>query len=145
MRFLFSPYLNRRGMHGGHIENFNNKVWKTKMVQQTLADMSGVMRIMNALTWVPKWNLDRLLGLFIQGKFFEENKVVGHWMPHPEQIRYIQIPQTAKNEFRLMLPSDALLIKRFPQFGYFWNLCFEQFWIAVKKLVRFWMPFRSAS
>ncbi|NEP76692.1 glycosyltransferase family A protein, partial [Okeania sp. SIO2G5] len=95
-RFLVSPYLGRKGMHGGHIENFNNKVWKTDLVQQALADMSGVMSLMNALTWIPKWSLDRLLGLFIQAKFFEDRKVVGHWMPHPEQIRYIQIPQTAK-------------------------------------------------
>ena len=144
MRFIVSPYLGRKGMHGGHVENFNNKVWKTELVQQALADMSGVMSLMNALTWIPKWSLDRLLGLFIQAKFFEEGKIIGHWMPHPAQIRYIQIPQTTKNEFRLMLPSDALLVKRFPQFGYFWNLCFEQFWIAVKKLIRTWIPFRSA-
>lgn len=134
--FLVAPYLKRQDMCGAHIENFNNKVWKTDMVQQALEDFSGVMVIANALTWIPKWSLDRLLGLFVQAKFFEEGKIVGHWMPQPEQIRYIKMSQDLKKEYRLILPADALLVKRFPRFGYFWNLCFEQFWVAVRKTVR---------
>jgi len=141
VRFIAGPYLKRKDMHGPHIENFNNKVWKTELVQQTLVDITSVMVISNALTWIPRWSLDRMLGLFIQAKFFEEDKVVGHWMPMPEQIRYIGMPQDLKKEFRLMLPADALLARRFPQYGYFWNLFFEQFWVALKKLVRSWIIF----
>ncbi|NET50633.1 MAG: hypothetical protein F6K09_18465 [Merismopedia sp. SIO2A8] len=69
---------------------------------------------------------------------------MGHWMPGPEQIRYIVMPQTVRKEFRLMLPADALLVKRFPQFGYLWDLFFEQFWVAVKKMLRSWMTFKTA-
>ncbi|MEB3213625.1 MAG: glycosyltransferase family A protein [Leptolyngbyaceae bacterium] len=136
LRFLLGPYVKRKDMHGAHIENFNNKVWKTELVQPALADITSTMKLVHSLTWIPLWNLDRMLGLFIQAKFFERERIVGHWMPAPEQIRYISMDQSNKNEFRLMLPADALLAKKFPQYGYFWNLCFEQFWVAVKKLLK---------
>jgi glycosyltransferase involved in cell wall biosynthesis len=138
LRCIFDPYLKRKDMHGSHIENFTNKVWPTKLVKQALTDITQVMIIGNALTWIPRWNLDRMLGLFIQAKFFEEGKHIGHWMPEPEQIRYVSMPQDLKKEFRLMFPADALLVKRFPQYGYFWNLFFEQFWVAVKKIFHKW-------
>lgn len=138
-RFIVGPYVKRKDMHGPHIENFNNKVWKTELVKSTLIDLGNTMIIHNALTWIPRWNLDRMLGLFIQAKFFEEDKIVGHWMPMPEQIRYVYMSQGLKNDFRLMLPADALLAKQFPKYGYFWNLFFEQFWIALKKMGRSWI------
>lgn len=133
---LVNPYLERKDMHGVHMENFNNKIWKNELVQQALTDLSGTMRVIGALTWIPFWSLDRLLSLFIQAKFFEEGTIIGHWLHAPEQIRYIKTPQTLKQEFRLILPADVLLLKRFPQYGYFWNLFFEQFWVAVKKIGR---------
>ncbi|NEP11572.1 MAG: glycosyltransferase [Symploca sp. SIO2C1] len=132
LRLLTGAYI-RRDMSGPHIENFNNKVWKTELVQQALTDLADVMKINGSLYWIPSWNLDRLLGLFIQAKFFEEDKIVGHWMPLPEQIRYIVRPHHLK-EFRLHFPSDALLAKRFPQYGYFWNLFFDKFWTALRQL-----------
>lgn len=135
-RYLVWPFLERKDMHGAHIENFNNKVWKNELVQQALADLSQTMKVKGALTWIPFWSLDRLLGLFIQAKFFQPDIVVGHWMPQPEQIRYIVMPQNFKQEFRLIWPADALLAKSFPKYGYFWNLFFDQFWIAVKKIGR---------
>ena len=123
-------------MHGPHIENFNNKVWRNDLVQESLSDLSTTTQLFGHLTWIPKWSLDRLLGLFLQAKFYEKDKVVGHWMPEPEQIRYILVEQSKKGDFRLILASDALLSKRFPQYGYFWNLFFEQFWLDLKKLAK---------
>jgi len=132
--FLVSPFHKRKDMHGPHIENFNNKVWRNDLVQESLSDLSTTTQLFGHLTWIPKWSLDRLLGLFLQAKFYEKDKVVGHWMPEPEQIRYILVEQSKKGDFRLILASDALLSKRFPQYGYFWNLFFEQFWLDLKKL-----------
>lgn len=134
-RHLFLPYRERRDMHGAHIENFNNKVWKNELVRQALVDLAQTMKFMGAITWIPQWSLDRLLGLFIQAKFFKQDVFIGHWMPLPEQARYIKMPRAEKNEFiRLILPADALLVKKFPQYGYFWNLLFEQFWVAVRTI-----------
>ena len=139
-RFLFSPFLIRKDMKGSHIENFNNKVWKTSLVKTALVDLSHTMRLFNALTWIPRWSLDRMLGLYIQAKFFEPNKTVGHWLPAPEQIRYVKMPSKLKQELRLILPADALLAKRFPQYGYFWNLFFEQFWVGLRTIGSHYNP-----
>jgi len=135
-QFLISPYHKRKDMNGIHIENFNNKVWRNDLVNESLRDLSETTHLFGHLKWIPKWNLDRLLGLFLQAKFYVKDKIVGHWILGSEQIRYILVNQALKGDFRLMLPSDGLLVKRFPQYGYFWNLSFEQFWIAVKKLGR---------
>ena len=140
-RLMTGAYM-RRDMHGAHIENFNNKVWKTELVQQTLAELADVMKIKGNLYWIPSWNLDRLLGLFIQAKFFEENKEVGHWMPAPEQIRFIDRPSSLK-ELRFHFSSDALLAMRFPQYGYFWNLFFDQFWTALRQLYEYYIVTKS--
>ena len=137
LRQMLFPYQNRQDMHGAHIENFNNKVWKTEVVQGALADLSQTMKLIGALTWIPFWSLDRLLGLYVQAMAFEEKTTVGHWMTKPEQIRYIVQPQQLKKEFRLILPADILLVKRFPQYGYFWNLGFEQFWVAIRKFASY--------
>jgi glycosyltransferase involved in cell wall biosynthesis len=143
LRFLVGIYLTRKDMHGAHVENFNNKVWRNDLVQAALVELTQSMIILKALTWIPKWNLDRLLGLFIQATFFKEGEVIGHWMPFPAQVRYVSTPQYVKGDtFRLMLPADALLVKRFPQYGYFWNLFFEQFWVAVRKTARAVLSFR---
>lgn len=139
LRYLVSPLLDRRDMHGAHIENFNNKVWRNDYVQPALADLSHTMRLVGALNWMPIWSLDRLLGLFIQARYFEAEKIVGHWMPAPAQIRYIVMPQELKREFRLILLADALLVKRFPQYGYFWNLFCDQLWAAVRRILRSWI------
>jgi hypothetical protein len=138
-RYLVSPLLERRDMHGAHIENFNNKVWRNDFVQPALADLSHTMRLVGALNWMPFWSLDRLLGLFIQARYFESGKIVGHWMPAPAQIKYIVMPQELKREFRLIVLADALLVKRFPQYGYFWNLFCDQFWAAVRRIMGSWV------
>jgi hypothetical protein len=46
-------------------------------------------------------------------------------MPNPEQIRYIDKPPTLKPP-RFHVISDVLLVKYFPQYGYFWNLFFSK-------------------
>lgn len=132
--FLVFPYHRRKDMHGTHIENFNNKIWRTTLVHEALGELSKTMHLSGALTWIPFWSLDRLLGLFIQAHHFTPDQVIGHWLPAPAQMRYVVMPQSAKQELRFILPADALLLKRFPRYGYFWNLCFEQFWVAVRKI-----------
>ncbi len=52
-------------------------------------------------------------------------------MPQPEQIRYITRPNQLK-ELRFYLSADTLLVKRFPQYGYFWNLFFWQLYTIPK-------------
>ncbi len=134
LRYLFTPYLQRKDMYGLHIENFNLKVWRNDLVQQTLSELGVAMHLLGEFNWIPFWSLDRLLGLFIQAKFFQEDTIIGHWMPKPEQARYVVQCQSKKREFRLILPADALLAKHFPKYGYFWNLFGEQFWIALRKI-----------
>ncbi|MBD2482910.1 glycosyltransferase family A protein [Planktothrix sp. FACHB-1365] len=120
---LINQKRTRKDREGIHFENFNNKVWKTVQVKESLEDFSQTLKLMNALTWIPSWSLDRTLGLFIQAKFYEPEKIMGHALPKPEQIRYILMQ---KKGFRIYLSSDILLIKRFPQYAYLWNLIFSQ-------------------
>lgn len=120
---LVDQKTTRKDREGIHFENFNNKVWKTFQVKESLEDFSQTLKLMNALTWIPSWSLDRTLGLFIQAKFYEPEKIMGHALPKPEQIRYILMQ---KKGFRIYLSSDILLIKRFPQYAYLWNLIFSQ-------------------
>ncbi|MGV2390249.1 MAG UNVERIFIED_CONTAM: hypothetical protein LVR29_24310 [Microcystis novacekii LVE1205-3] len=80
---------------------------------------------------VASWGFDRALGLFLQAKFFQKDMYIGHWMPEPSQIRYIVRPYSMKTP-RILFPSDALLVKRFPQYGYFWNLVFEELYNGIK-------------
>ncbi|WP_017716196.1 glycosyltransferase family A protein [Kamptonema formosum] len=125
------PFAERKDMHGLHFENFNNMVWKTQIVQQALPDVSASMKLLGNITWLPAWNLDRLLGLFVQAKFYQKDLIIGHAPPKPEQIRYIERPANLK-QIRFHLSSDALLVKRFPQYGYFWNLFFNLSWDGLR-------------
>jgi glycosyltransferase involved in cell wall biosynthesis len=122
---LCLPFFHRKDMHGIHMENFNNRVWRAELVQATLADLSLSMRLFGALTWLPNWSLDRLLSLYLQAKFFEKDAVIGHWMPKPGQIRFIDRPSSSK-EMRFYVLADILLVKRFPRYQYFWNLVLWQ-------------------
>jgi len=136
IRYALIPFMKRKDMEGVHMENFNNRIWKTAMVQKSLADLSKTMNIIGNLTWLPAWNLDRSLGLFIQAKFFEKDLIIGHWMPAPGQIRFITRPSHLKS-LRFYLSADVLLTKRFPQYGYFWNLFFSQLWDTPKIIGRY--------
>ncbi|MEA5514040.1 glycosyltransferase family A protein [Nodularia sp. UHCC 0506] len=125
IRHIIFPWKKRTDQNGIHFENFNNKIWKTELVKSALAELSQVMKVMGALTWIPLWNLDRLLGLFIQAKFYQKDAIIAHSLPQSEQIRYIVRDSSLKG-FRLYLIADLLLVKAYPQYGYLWNLIFWQ-------------------
>jgi hypothetical protein len=126
------PFMKRLDNHGYHFENFNNIVWRNHLVQAALIDLGQTTRWLGAITWIPTSGFDRLLGLYTQAKHFSQSNqadnqipIIGHWMPAGEQIRFIDRPAVAKPP-RFHVVSDLLLVKRFPQYGYFWNLFFEK-------------------
>jgi hypothetical protein len=136
-RYLLIPSFPRRDMHGVHFENFNNRVWKTTMVKASLAAFSKAMPIWGAVTWMPAWSLDRALGLFMQAQFYEKDIVIGHWLPGPAQMRFIDRDPASK-EPRTYLAADLMLNRVFPQYGYFWNLFFSQMWDIPKVVAKGW-------
>jgi hypothetical protein len=119
-------FRGRKDHHGSHTENFDKKVWKTKMVQETLVDIAQQMNVFGAIKYIPFWCLDRLLGLFIQAKFFEGGKIVGHLLPEPAQIRVEDNPPEHSRKNRFYVFAEIFLLKRFPQYGYIWNLIIGQ-------------------
>jgi glycosyltransferase involved in cell wall biosynthesis len=125
IRHIIFPWKKRRDQEGIHFENFNNRVWKTELVKASLQELSEAMKIMGVLTWIPAWSLDRLLGLFVQAKFYQKDIIIGHASPKPEQIRYI-VRDSSLKETRLYLMADLLLVKCYYQYGYLWNLIFWQ-------------------
>ncbi len=131
IRHAVFPWHRRSDMAGIHFENFNNKVWRNDLVQPALAELSQAMKVAGALTWIPAWSLDRLLGLFIQAKFFQKDAIIGHAMPQPEQIRF-SYKNPALKEPRLYLSAEILLMKSYPQYGYLWNLFFWQVYTIPK-------------
>jgi hypothetical protein len=65
------------------------------------------------------------MGLFVQAASFESGATIGHWMPCPAQVRFIsQDPALKPPRYHFL--SDFLLVKHFPQYGYFWNLFFNK-------------------
>ena len=128
-------YVKRKDIHGTHVEPFNNIVWKNELVKDALVDFTQNMRLAELFTWLPLWGFDRALGLFIQAKFFQKGIYIGHWMPEPGQARYIVKPYSLKTS-RILVPSDTLLVKRFPQYGYFWNLFFEELYNGIKTKIK---------
>ncbi|NER38409.1 MAG: glycosyltransferase family 2 protein [Oscillatoria sp. SIO1A7] len=135
IRYAIWPRKERPDCYGIHFENFNNRVWKNEIVKEALADLSLSMQLLGRLTWLPLWNLDRLLGLFVQAKFFKPDSIIGHAMPEPEQIRMIARSEKLK-EFRFYGYADFLLVKRFPEYGYLWNLVFWQLYKLPQILAR---------
>jgi glycosyltransferase involved in cell wall biosynthesis len=115
-------FRNRKDHHGAHTENFDKKVWKNEMLQATLPEITQMMAIAGPIKYIPFWCLDRLLGLFIQAKFYEPGKVIGHLLPFPEQIRVEDNPSEHARKERFYILAEILLVRRFPQYGYFWNL-----------------------
>lgn len=129
------PFFKNKDCCGWHVENFYQKIWRNDLVQPAIQDLTKTMRIVGPLKWIPFWTLDRLMGLFIQAKFFEDNKIVGHWLPKPPQIITIDPGTTRSRRFYFL--SDILLVKRYPQYGYFWNLAFSHIWGIVKRAFKF--------
>jgi hypothetical protein len=114
----------RKDHHGSHTENFDKKVWQTSMMQETLEDLVKLMPVVGPFKYIPFWCLDRILGLSIQAKFYEQGKgkIIGHLLPPPEQIRIENNPPEYIRFNRYGVLSEFYLIRRFPQYGYMWNL-----------------------
>lgn len=130
-KIAFWPYEKRKDIHGAHVEPFNNTIWRRERVQAALLDLLQNTRIAELLTWLPLWGLDRAIGLYIQAKFYQKGIFIGHWMPEPGQIRYIVRPYSLKT-VRLLVLVECLLVKQFPQYGYLWNLFFEELHNGIK-------------
>ncbi|MGB3652368.1 MAG: glycosyltransferase family 2 protein [Rivularia sp. (in: cyanobacteria)] len=135
IRHVIFPWKQRTDQNGIHFENFNNRVWQTKLVKSALSEISAAMKIKGALTWLPAWSLDRLLGLFIQAKFYQKDAIIGHAMPKQEQIRFI-MRDSALKETRIYLLAEILLLKCYPQYGYLWNLCIWQVYTIPRILAK---------
>ncbi len=135
-RYLFFPFTERTDNEGYHFENFNNIVWKNELVQKALPSLAQATKILGALTWIPSSGFDRLCGLFVQAKFFEKESIIGHWLPKPEQIRYIDKDPVLKPP-RFHVISDVLLVKTFPKYGYFWNLFFSKLYGVPRTVGKF--------
>ncbi|MBD2250625.1 glycosyltransferase family A protein [Nostoc parmelioides] len=131
IRHIIFPWHQRKDQSGIHFENFNNRIWKTERVKAALYELSTAMNIFGALTWIPLWNLDRMLGLFVQAKFYQKDAIIGHATPKPEQIRYI-VRDNSLKETRLHVIADLLLLKCYPQYGYLWNLILWQIYAIPK-------------
>lgn len=132
MRLLFFPFVERKDQHGLHIENANKKVWQGDRIRSAAKEIAKAFELFGSIKRVPFWCLDRLLGLWIQAQFFQKDIFIGHWSPIPF-VTQITDDEQLKRHKRFYLEADILLIKKFPQYGYFWNLCFSQAaWIPVR-------------
>ena len=127
----------RKDHHGTHTENFDKKIWKNEMLQETLQDIIKTMSFFGPIKYIPFWCLDRLLGLFIQAKFFEQGKIIGHLLPQPEQIRIEENPPEYKKSRRFYIIAEILLVKRFQEYGYLWNLIIDQVRGSVSRGINF--------
>ncbi|WP_144869115.1 transposase [Hyella patelloides] len=119
-------FRTRKDHHGIHTENFDKKIWKNELLQPTLQDILETMKIFGPVKYVPFWCLDRLLGLFIQAKFFKKGKIIGHLLPQPEQIRIEENPPEYKKSRRFYVFAEILLLRKFQNYGYLWNLIVDQ-------------------
>jgi hypothetical protein len=129
-KFSFQAFRrNRRDMRGSHTENFDKKVWKTSLMKETLLDLTETMSLFEPIKYIPFWCLDRLLGLYLQAKFFDQKKeqdpFIGHLLPAPELLRIEDNPPQYSRNYRWFQLAEILLVKRFPQYGYCWNLAIE--------------------
>ncbi|MDJ0514847.1 MAG: glycosyltransferase family A protein [Trichodesmium sp. MO_231.B1] len=112
----------RRDHKGHHHENFDKKVWKNEIVQKGLEDIVKTFKLLGPLKYIPFWTADRLLSLYIQAKFFEKGKIIGHQMPMPEQLRTEANPPEYAMSNRRYVLAEILLLRHYYRYGYFWNL-----------------------
>ncbi|CCH99349.1 MAG: transposase [Microcystis aeruginosa K13-05] len=117
----------RRDHKGPHMENFDKKVWKNELVQPAVKEITASMSVTGPIKYIPFWCLDRLLGLYIQAKFFEQGKTIGHWLPEiAEQLRIEDNPPEYKRTKRFYFIAEVILLRNFPKYGYLWNLILAQ-------------------
>ncbi len=129
----------RKDHHGPHQENFDKKVWKNSLVQEQLNDIVKLFTLLGPFKYVPFWCSDRLLGLSMQAKLYtkglaKKGDIIGHILPFPEQFRTENNPPEFryKTTNRRYVLAECLLVKLYPQYGYFWNLVLA----SLKNLVR---------
>jgi glycosyltransferase involved in cell wall biosynthesis len=123
---LRSLLRGRRDHQGPHQENFDKKVWKNALVQETLKDIVPNFNLLGPLKYAPFWTADRLMGLAVQAKFYDGEKIIGHWLPLPEQMRTEDNPPDQPRNNRRYILADIILLKLYPKFGYLWNLAFSK-------------------
>lgn len=119
----------RRDHMGPHAENFDKKVWINAMVQAALQDVLRGLTLAGPIKYLPFWCLDRLLGLTLQAKFYDENQpeqVIGHKLPYPSQLRVEDNPPEYRRRGRFYIFAEIILLRLFPQYGYIWNLTIHQ-------------------
>lgn len=138
IRCLILPYIYQRMDHKGwHTENFVDRVWRNNRVQPALSDFFRSTQIFGPLKWIPprfSFGFDRVMALFVQARFFEKNIAIGHWMPrHSPQIIKSSKPNEIKPA-RFHFFSHILLVKQFPQYGYFWNLLLGTLYDVPRKI-----------
>jgi len=119
----------RRDHMGPHAENFDKKVWVNEKVQAALQEILQGFSLAGPVKYLPFWCLDRLLGLAIQAKFYDSaqpNQLIGHKLPHPAQLRVEDNPPEYRRRGRFYVFAEIILLRRFPQYGYIWNLVIHQ-------------------
>ena len=137
-KFSFRAFQRKRpDLHGRHTENFDKKIWKKTLVKETLLDLSQTMTLIEPLKYIPFWCLDRLFGLYLQAKFFEKDISIGHVLPDPELLRIEDNPPQYSRLYRWFQLAEFLLVIRFPQYGYFWNLTIENSIDFILGLIKF--------
>ena len=115
-------FRGRKDHQGPHQENFDKKVWKNELVQETLKGIVPTFTLFGPLKYIPFWTADRLMGLSVQSKFFEPGKIAGHWLSLPEQLRTEDNPPNQPRKNRRYVLSELSILRQFPGFGYIWNL-----------------------
>jgi glycosyltransferase involved in cell wall biosynthesis len=121
---LWSP-SQRADARGVHSENFVNRVWRADLLRPVLVDLASTLTLVGALKVVPMWTIDRLLGLYVQAYYYEPGIRIGHWLRGASLVRRVHRPPALRAS-RSYFVADSLLAKRFPRFGYFWNLFFHR-------------------
>ncbi len=122
-------WRDRRDHLGPHAENFDKKVWINAMVQEALQEVLKGFKLAGPIKYLPFWCLDRLLGLTIQAKFYDESKpeqVIGHKLPYPAQLRVEDNPPEYSRKGIFYIQAEILLLRLFPHYGYIWNLIIHQ-------------------
>ncbi|TAF56190.1 MAG: glycosyltransferase family 2 protein [Oscillatoriales cyanobacterium] len=117
LRYLIQPYRKT----GWFMENFNNTVWRTDIVQQALPRIAKVMTICGNLKLIPNSGCERFFGLFIQAFAYRPSLTIGHLLPETAPIRFSKVdPALKKPRFHIFV--DFLLFRAFPSYDYFWSL-----------------------
>lgn len=119
----------RRDHLGPHTENFDKKVWVNAMVQEALQEILKGLTLFGPVKYLPFWCLDRLLGLALQAKFYDPaypDQLIGHKLPSPAQLRVEDNPPEHRRRGRFYIFAEIILLRRFSQYGYIWNLAVHQ-------------------